>query len=384
MDSQLLDTLQETFASKGPASAIDKLCEELKAKKEYAALFYTLLMKTRHELGASPIATGSNQDLPADAHQAFEDGIRTAARTVGQLWLEQGDLPQAWVYYRMLGETEPVQQALDKLQLQDDQDVQPIIDIAFHQGVHPKKGFEWILQRYGVCSAITTMSGGDLPFPIDVRQECIKRLVRTLHEELMHRLKAEIERQQGFAPTGKTIPELIEGRDFLFADEFYHIDLSHLSAVVQMSSQLDNCPELLLARELCKYGQKLSPRFQQVTDPPFENQYQDYEVFLSILSGDKVEEGLAHFRKKAEEADPDTVGTYPAEVLVNMLLRLKRPQEALDVSRKFLTKQGDARHSCPSFVELCQQTGNYQALAEVAREQGNPVNFLAGLIAGKK
>jgi hypothetical protein len=228
------------------------------------------------------------------------------------------------------------------------------------------------------------MSGGELPFPTEVRQDCIKRLVRALHGELTERLKAEIERQQGFAPTAKTIPELMAGRDWLFADEFYHIDLSHLSSVVQMSAQLDKCDELRMARELCLYGQKLSPRFQQVTDPPFENQYKDYEVFLSILAGDNVEEGLAHFRAKAENADPDTVGTYPAEVLVNLLLRLGRPQDALEISRRFLTKLGEARLSCPSFVELCQQTGNFQALAEVAREQGNPVNFLAGLIAARK
>lgn len=384
MDAQLFDTLQATLQTHGPVAALDQLCDDLKARKEYAGLFYALLMKKRHELGVSPIATGSNQDLPAAAHQAFEDGIRSAARTVGQLWLDAADLPQAWAYFRMLGETEPVAQALEKLQLREDQDVQPIIDIAFHQGVHPKKGFEWILKRYGICSAITTMSGGDLPFPMDIRQDCIKRLVRALHEELFERLKAEIQRQQGFEPTGKSVTELMAGRDWLFADEFYHIDLSHLSSVVQMSSQLDNCDELRLARALCKYGQKLSPRFQQVTDPPFENQYQDYDVFLSILCGDDVENGLAYFRKKAEDADPDTVGTYPAEVLVNLLLRLKRPQEALEISRRFLTKLGEARLSCPSFVELCQQTGNYEALAEVARAQENPVNFLAGLIASAK
>ncbi|MCI0681554.1 MAG: hypothetical protein L0Y71_05585 [Gemmataceae bacterium] len=383
MDSRLFDDLQQTLSTDGPVAAIDKLCADLKARKEYAGLFYTLLMKKRHELGVSPIATGSNQDLPPALHQAFEDGIREAARTVGKLWLDEGDIPQAWAYYRMLGETEPVAQALDKVELKEDQDVQPIIDIAFHQGVHPRKGFEWILRRYGICSSITTMAGGDLPFPLEVRQDCIKRLIRALHEELFERLKAEIQRKQGFAPTGKTIAELMAGRDWLFADEFYHIDLSHLSAVVQMSAQLDNCDELGMARELCQYGQRLSPRFQQVTDPPFENQYQDYEVFLSILQGDDVEKGLAHFRAKAENADPETVGTYPAEVLVNLLLRLGRKDEALETSRRFLARLGEARTSCPSFVELCQQTRNFQALADVAREQENPVNYLAGLIAAR-
>src|SRR5262245_50869990 len=123
MDSQLLDTLQSTLKAKGPAAAVEALCADLKARKEYAGLFYALLMKKRVELGVSPIATGSNQDLPPATHAAFEEGIRDAARTVGKLWLDDDNIPQSWAYYRMLGETEPVQQALDKAQLRDDQDV---------------------------------------------------------------------------------------------------------------------------------------------------------------------------------------------------------------------------------------------------------------------
>jgi hypothetical protein len=34
-------------------------------------------------------------------------------------------------------------------------------------------------------------------------------------------------------------------------------------------------------------------------------------------------------------------------------------------------------------VELVQKTKRYEVLAQVAREQGNAVNFVAGLIAGK-
>src|SRR5262249_8319323 len=260
--------------------------------------------------------------LPPSAHQPFEDGIREAARTVGKLYLDEGNIPAAWSYFRMLGEPDSVAAALDKLALNEEQDNQPLIDIAFHQGVHPKKGFDWILQRYGICSAITTMGGGDVPFPPDVKQHCIKQLIRSLHHELIVRLKAEIQRQQNFEPTATTAKELISGRDWLFADEAYYIDMSHLSAVVQMAIQLDKCTELDLARDLCAYGQKLSPRFAYPTDPPFDKQYEDYDVYLSILSGESVEKGIAHFRKKAEEADPDTIGTYPAQVLVNLLLRL--------------------------------------------------------------
>ena len=377
-----LDDLEQTVATLGAAAAIERLCADLRERKDYGSLFYALLMKKRHELGVSPVATGSNQDLPAAVHQEFEEGIRAAAVAVGDLYLRDGNIPQAWVYIRMLGENGPVYQALDKFQPKEDEDLHPLIDIAFHQGVHPRKGFDWILERHGICSAITTLGGGQVPFEPDVKDYCIKRLVRSLHTELMERLKAEIAHKQGFAPTGTSIPELLAGRDWLFEDDCYHIDISHLSSVVQMSMQLSaGCDELKLARELCAYGKKLSPRFQFNTDPPFENQYVDYDAFLSILTGDDVEGGLAHFHKKADEADPETVGSFPAEVLVNLLLRLERPKEALEVARKHLARLGEQRLSCPSIVDLCKQTGEYQTLAAVAREQGHAVNFVAGIIA---
>ena len=208
------------------------------SRKEYGNLFYALLMKKRHELGVSPVATGSNQDLPAEAHVQFEEGIRDAALQVGNLYLEDDKIPQAWGYFRMLGERAPVRQALDKCQFKEDEDIQPLIDIAFHQGVNPRKGFDWILERYGICSAITSLGGGEAPFEPAVKFYCIKRLVRSLHGELMERLKGEIVHKQGFAPSGQTIPELLAGRDWLFEDEGYHIDISHLSSVVQMSTQL--------------------------------------------------------------------------------------------------------------------------------------------------
>lgn len=381
MRAETLDRIQSSLAQGGPDAAIARLCQDLKEEKDYPSLFYALLLKKRYELGASPIATGLNDDLPAAAQDAFEDGIREACRTVGNLFLEDGRIPQAFGYFRMIGDTAPVAQALDRLELSDDDEVQPLIDLAFQQGVLPKKGFDWLLQRYGICNAITTLTSGELPFPAEVRDYCKRRLIRTLHAELMGRLREEIKRRDGVEPTAATVADLIAGRDWLFSDDFYHIDLSHLNAVVQMAGQIEPSEETRLGRDLCAYGKKLSPKFIYATDPPFENAYRDYDVFLAILLGEDVDKNLEHFRKKADEADPETIGTYPAEVLVNLLLRLNRPAEALAVSRKHLARLGDMRLSCPSFVELCQRTGSYQALAEVAKELEQPVNYLAGLLA---
>ena len=223
---------------------------------------------------------------------------------------------------------------------------------------------------------------------------------------LCQRLKAEISQREDSAPDVASVRELITGRDWLFADDFYHIDISHLGAVVQMSIFLppdspspsppsplsrrgegkpgEAGEELAMARELCEYGKRLSPRFLGQGEPPFENHYQDYAIYLAALTGESVEEGINHFRAKADKADPEKEGTRPAEVLVNLLLRLGRSAEALSVARRHLASVNSRPLGCPSIVELCQRTKDYRALADIAREQGDLVHFVAGLVAGSR
>ncbi|HWG47841.1 MAG TPA: hypothetical protein VN688_34070 [Gemmataceae bacterium] len=392
MDSVLFDDLQRTLDAEGAEAAARRLCERLRENKDYASLFYALLMQKRQQLGVSPIPTGAASELPESAHADYEEAIRLAGRQVGDLYLREGQLPQAWAYFRMLNEPEPVRQALEAYQPKEDEDLQALVQIAFYEGVHPRKGFDWILTRFGLCNAITTLSSQELPHPPEIRQACIQALVRALYAELRERLTAEIERHDGQPPpeagaspdTLGIVRKLIAGRDWLFADDFYHIDISHLSSVVQMSMHLTPSAELELARELCDYGQHLSGRFVNAGDPPFEDQYRAIGLYLAILAGDKVEEGLDYFRAQAEQADPETVGTYPAQVLVNLLLKLERAPEALAVAKKYLATVDNRQLSCPSIVELCQKVGDFRTLAEVAREQGDPVHFLAGLLAAQK
>jgi hypothetical protein len=194
----------------------------------------------------------------------------------------------------------------------------------------------------------------------------------------------DITRREGNAPVEQTIAALMAGRDWLFEDEFSHIDVSHLASIVQMSIALSPCPELQMARELCDYGRRQKPRYRYPGDPPFENQYEDYAVYLAILAGDRVEEGLAHFRGKVENNDLSQIGTFPAAVLVNLYVRLNRMPEALAVARRYLAAAEGPPPACPSIVELCKETQDFQTLAEVAREQGDPVHFMAGLLASQQ
>jgi len=100
----------------------------------------------------------------------------------------------------------------------------------------------------------------------------------------------------------------------------------------------------------------LSPRFQYNSDR-HSRSVSDYGVYLAILAGDDVE---ADWRtsEKVEEADPETVGTYPAEVFINLLLRSGVVGGTGDCAA-LLAGTEDRRLTCPGVLELCQRTGDY-------------------------
>jgi hypothetical protein len=381
MESALFDQIRQTLDTQGPAAAIDQLCSRLRESQNYSDLFYALLVRTRHELGAAPIPTGPSADMPAHLQGPYEDAIRDAAREVGRLFLQRGQIPHAWAYFRMIGEPEPVKQGLEHTAPGPDEDIQPLIDIAYYQAVHPRKGFDLILDRYGICNAITAVSNPQIEMPADVRDHCLRRLVRSLHAELVGRLRAAVEKREDEPSAQHTVHGLLTDHPWLRQDEFPHIDTSHLSAVVQMSLYLTSDEDLALARELCEYGQSLPAPFQHRGDPPFEDFFHDHDVYLSALTGNQPDKTVAHFREKITGAGSDQ--SRPAEVLVNLLLRLDRPKEALALAREYLAQAESSSLTCPGLPELCQRAGDYAALAEVARQNGDPVHFLAGLLADR-
>ena len=317
--TRTLTTICKTAAARTAPLPPSTSCTTAAAEQRtITGLFYALLMKKRFELGVSPIPSGPTAALPPEVHGEYENAIRDAGRQAGKLALDHGNIPAAWIFYRMLDEAEPIRQALEKIVPAAEENCQQLIDIAYHQGVNPQKGFDLVLDRLGICNAITLVSSHEFPHGPVVRDYCIKRLVRALHAEMIERIGCAIEHVQNFKPTARTVAELVAGRAWLFEDDLYHIDLTHLSSVVQMSIHLPPCEELTLARDMCIYGQHISPRMQFASEPPFENQYRDYGVYLAILAGDNVEEGVAHFRAKVENVNPEEAGTYAAEVFVNV------------------------------------------------------------------
>lgn len=380
----LYSDLERALSSAGPAAAIDRLIGHLKDKGDYSALFYALLLQSRNALAVSPIPTEPASDLPAEHHAAYEEAIRQAATTVGQLYLDAGNIPAAWNYFRLINDPAPVRAALDKLVLEDDAEIAPLVDLAFHQGVHPERGFDLVLDRQGICSAITLTASFESAMAPELRLYCVSRLVRALSAQLHERLRAIIADSEGAAPPADaSLDDLWASRQWLFDGEPWHIDQSHLGAVVQLSVHLQPGPELELARALCRYGEQLPDRMRSPGEPPFEDLYRDTGRYLQVVAGENADAALDHFRNAARDMDPEQT-TLPAETLVNLLLRCGRDEDALIAARKLLMRADERQLRCPGPQELSRRLKRFDTFSEIARLRGDAVQFLAGLLAKKK
>ena len=375
MTDGLFQQLEETLRSAGAGAGFELLAREFLEQKRYPLLFETRLMQKRHELGLPLILAGSLNELPEAVRPDYEKSMVEVAREVGTLFLRDGDIQRAWPYFRAIGDPAPVAAALEDAEPGDG--VENLIEIAFLEGVNPRKGFELILRQYGICRAISYFE--QFPGP-GGREEALHLLLRTLHAELIERLQRTITRVEGSAPESASVCELMEGRDWLFEGNSYYVDTSHLISILRFSLDLQDPEMLRLAVELAEHGNRLAPMYHYAGDPPFENIYTDHSMYLRALLGEEVDQAIAHFRQKAAGSDPDRTGDGPAQVLVGLLVRVRRYHEAIEVSREYLAQADPARLACPSITQLCQLAQDYGQLASLAREQGDLLSFAAGLL----
>lgn len=382
VDPVLFDRLRAALASGGPTAAVDALCQQLQVSGDVQGLFYARLLRKRVELGVSPFPAGPSADLPPHTHDAYEEAIRQAGREAGTTLLARGDIPKAWAFFRMLGEPDSVREALRAYTPGPDDDLYPVVEVAWQHGLLPEKGFDLVLDRSGVCSAITMTHSSDLSQNPALREYCTKRLVRALYDQLRERLRGDLAARGTDTPADARVGAMVAAHPDLLAEDVYHIDTSHLSSVCQMALHLPAGDELDLARELCAYGAKLSPGLRGTNDPPFEDTYADYKVYLDVLAGHGVEEGLAHFRRKLEAGAAEGY-RYPAEVMVNLLLKADRLPEAVAVAKEHLADADERSLSCPGLTELAKRANDYGTIADAARGKADPVTYLAALLAGR-
>ena len=112
--------------------------------------------------------------MPPETRREYDKAFMDAAREVGGLFLASGNIQRAWPYFRAIGETAPVADAIAKFD--STENIEPVIEIAFLERVNPYKGFQMILSNYGICRAITSF--GQFPSR-EGRDDALRLLVRT-------------------------------------------------------------------------------------------------------------------------------------------------------------------------------------------------------------
>jgi hypothetical protein len=329
-------------------------------------------MQKRFELGLPLIETRASGEQPSQNREAYEYAMIAAAREAGELALEDGRIAQAWPYFRAVGDSAPVRDAIERFQPAGDLD--DVIAIAYHEGVHPAKGLELVVEHYGICRAITVFGMHPLQ---QGKPECIGLLVRTLHAEVVDRIRRTVAANEGEQAASGTLSDLIAGRDWLFGEYDYYVDTSHLYSVLPYCLETQDNETLKLFAELCDYGKRLSSMFQSHGTPPFDSPFVDYRAYVAALLGDDHDLQIAHFLGKAESMDREEVGLAPAEVLVNLLVRLRKYDEALRAALRFLSDVEQSELTCPSIPELCSLAGAWKRLESLAREQGDLLNYVA-------
>ena len=375
MTEEAFIQLEEALRAGGADRAFDFLAEKFRAEKKYPLLFELRLMQKRRELGMPLLQIGSLDDVTADTRPAYEKGFIDAARETGGLFLGDGDIPRAWSYFRAIGEAAPVAAAIEKVEAGGDIDA--ILEIAYHERVNPKRGFELILANHGLCRAITSF--GQFPGR-EGREESLKLLVRTLYRDICESMRRTISAQEGAEPSSGSLRELMAGREWLFEGHNYYVDTSHLISIVRFSLELEDRETLALAVELTEYGARLSPMFQFKGDPPFQNVYEDCGHYLHALLGEDTDAAIAHFRKKLEDDDPNDVTASVAQALVGLLAHAERFAEAIEVSLQYLRDAEPSQLGCPTVLQLCQEAKDFDRLRGLAREKGDLLGFLSGAI----
>ncbi|HVJ84776.1 MAG TPA: hypothetical protein VM452_03980 [Caulifigura sp.] len=376
------ETLTAPVSRDDALKTFDQLATLLIEKRDYHRLFDARMLRKKYELGLPLNRPSSLADVPEPLRKEVEATYVEAAREVGRKFLDAGEIGQAWTYYQVLREPGPVAKAIEAVSpmSESSERLEELIHVALIQGVNPAKGLALMLKAHGTCSTITTLDQSLQNLAPEQRQACAKVMVRSLYDDLTESVRRDVERRIPGLPPGESLRSLIAGRDWLLESGNYHVDVSHLHAVIRFARSIESpAEELDLALQMCEYGQRLAAPLQYAGEPPFVDYYAAHAAFFRALLDKDREKSLQYFRDQLANEPDDSDKPLLAYVLVDLLTRVGRLDEAVEVASGWLTNLGeDVR---VSFSELCLQANRADALRESARRNGDLVTYATALVS---
>ncbi len=149
----------------------------------------------------------------------------------------------------------------------------------------PKKGFDLILDRHGVCSAITTVSSSDLNSNPDLRDHASANWSTRSTINSWNRVKSDLEGRGHTVPPGATL----SGWSKATPNSSAKIAVPHryIAPLQRLPDEHVPAkgPENDLARDLCEYGRRLAPNIRGGAATPVRRHLRDFLAFLNVIAG---------------------------------------------------------------------------------------------------
>lgn len=383
MSAADFDQLQSALASGGAEAALLQAADVLRREKKYHELFEVLKMQLRQKLGLPILAGEATDGLSEEQRTKLEDGLIVSCREVGTALLAQGQIREGWMYLRPVGDRAEAARLLGGIEA-NEENYEDLIDVCLHEGVDIGRGYGLVLERFGTCNAITQYDSSIVRRPRSEQAPAAQRLLAQVHADLVASVQADIARQEGMHPQGKTLRELLADRDWLFQENAYHLDTTHLAATVRIARVLTDPADLRRALDLTEYGRRLSQQFQYQGDEPFAETYPANALYFSALLGEQVQEAVDYFRTKAELLDSQYHGYGAIETYVDLLNRLGRHGEALTAAVKYGVGSIQPLGNAPPLVELARKSGEFAPVLAHCREKQDLLGFTAALVQSAK
>ena len=379
----LIADLEVSLLPTEPGSVLDRLESVLVEQRDYHRLFDAKMMRVRQRMGLRITRPTALSDVPREQEPEFRKAWTDTAREIGQLFLDNGLLPDAWAYFRTIQEPERVRAAIQAKVAEasglTDQDREELLNLALYDGAHMVEGIRLLLRTHGTCNTVTAMSQVIGQMSPAERRQAAAIMVRHLYTDLQASVRRDIERRQPLLRAEIPLREMIVGKDYLFADGNYHIDVSHLHSIVGFARNLHReDPELKLAVELSLYGEQLSEHLRYPADVPFEDYYVASGYFLRALSGEDEQAGLDWFTCRLQQEPDEADRRMIAFVLVDLATRLGRAAEVLETVAPWLSRMEDPNGF--SFTAACIESGRPELLEMTARANDDVLAFATSLL----
>lgn len=378
-NTSIFDELQNIRYQSGSQSAIERLIAYLESEGRFHEMFEALKMQLRLQLGLPAAQLDRNEKLSHDLEMKLEHGLIDACRRVGEGFLKQGKIREGWMYLRPVGDRAAASKVLEQVAVTDE-NVDELLEVLLHEGVDVARGYQLALDRLGTCNSITLFESALGTRPRSDQQIGAALLVKHVHTELLANLRRDITKREGKEPAEQTAEELLKARPDLMRDGSYHLDTSHLASTVRYARVLEKPEDLRLALDLTVYGRHLHPQFQYAGEEPFLDLYPSSAAFFRAMLGQQVDQGIRYFTQKADSVDQSQFGTVAIEVLIDLLARCGRKEEAMRAYEKRMPAGSRLLGIAPTMLELSIGLGEYQSMQSICRKRDDLLGFAAALL----